>query len=458
VAGLLWLVEAIVLGCLLAWRFAGLSTIRPAWASAALIFAAGAAGGIGLTSCLFFVGGALLGSPASAMIVELAGLAWLGYDAIRRRAPAAVSDVPVRTPLFIPIAAVLLVVVGIATAAMATAWDANPQGNWDGWAIWNLRARFLASGAGISQRAWSPILGATTHAEYPLLVSGFVARCWSYSRVFSSMVPAATSYVFFLALLALAAGGIAALRGSALGMLAALALAGTPSLLREVPAQYADVPLACYIAGAVVFALLDRPVLAGLFAGLAAWTKDEGLLFLLLFLAAATVFRPKAALATIAGALPGALLAAGFKALLATGNGSLLSSSIPEAGSRIFDAARYGAVITAYGHEFFAMAAGWYHPILPLIVLAIALRLGRERRREAIFCGVIFAALLAGYFGVYILTRNDLAWQLQTSLGRLFVQVWPPFVLAAFLSLRAPEAAAIVTVPPPTKVRRKAKR
>jgi hypothetical protein len=218
------------------------------------------------------------------------------------------------------------------------------------------------------------------------------------------------------------------------------------------------VPLACYIAGAVVFALLDRPVLAGLFAGLAAWTKDEGLLFLVLLLAVAAVFRPKAALATVAGALPGALLAAGFKALLATGNGSLLSSSIPEAGSRIFDAARYGAVITAYGHEFFAMAAGWYHPILPLIVLAIALRLGRERRREAIFCGVIFAALLAGYFGVYILTRNDLAWQLQTSLGRLFVQVWPPFVLAAFLSLRAPEAAAIVTVPPPTKVRRKAKR
>jgi hypothetical protein len=457
VAGLLWLVEAIVLGSLMAWRFAGLHTIRPGWASAALIFAVGAGGGIGLTSCLFFVGGVLLGSPASAMILEVAGMAWLGYDAFRRRAPALESPVPVRTPLFIPIAAVLLVTVGIATAAMATAWDANPQGNWDGWAIWNLRARFLASGAELSQRAWSPILGATTHAEYPLLVSGFVARCWSYSGVFSSTVPAATSYIFFLALLALVAGGIAALRGSALGILAALALAGTPSLLREVPAQYADVPLACYIAGAVVFALLDRPVLAGVFAGLAAWTKDEGLLFLVLFLAAAAVFRPKAALATIAGAMPGALLAVCFKTLLATGNASLLSTSLPGAGSRLFDAARYGAVISAYGHEFVAMAAGWYHPILPLIVLAIALRFERERRREAIFCSVIFAALLSGYFGVYIFTRNDLAWQLQTSLGRLFVQVWPLFVLAALLGLRAPEAAAIVTVRPPPKVRRKRK-
>ena len=91
-------------------------------------------------------------------------------------------------------------------------------------------------------------------------------------------------------------------------------------------------------------------------------------------------------------------------------------------------------------------------------MLAIALRFERERRREAIFCSVIFAALLAGYFGVYILTRNDLAWQLQTSLGRLFVQVWPLFVLAALLALRAPEAAAIVTVRPQPKVRRKTKR
>ncbi len=88
-------------------------------------------------------------------------------------------------------------------------------------------------------------------------------------------VPAATSYIFFLSLIAMVGGGIMALRGMALGLAAALVLACTPALLREVPAQYADVPVACYMAGALVFVLLDRPWMAGALAGFAAWTKDE---------------------------------------------------------------------------------------------------------------------------------------------------------------------------------------
>jgi hypothetical protein len=52
--GLVWALEAILLGCLLVWRFSDLPAIRPAWARLLLIFGAGAAGGIGLVSYLFF--------------------------------------------------------------------------------------------------------------------------------------------------------------------------------------------------------------------------------------------------------------------------------------------------------------------------------------------------------------------------------------------------------------------
>ena len=62
------------------------------------------------------------------------------------------------------------------------------------------------------------------------------------------------------------------------------------------------------------------------------------------------------------------------------------------------------------------------------------------------FLGLILGAVLAGYAGVYLVTANDLTWQLQTSLRRLLVQVWPVLVLAGFVGLRAPEAAAIVKV------------
>jgi hypothetical protein len=457
VTGLIWVLEAVLLGCLLVYRWTDLRTVQPAWAAWLLIFGAGAAGGIGVTSCLFFVCGVLLGSPLAALVLELAAMAWLGYECLRRRAPVAQTSAETR-PVALPwIAGGLLLALGIATAAMAIAWDLNAQGNWDAWAIWNLRARFLASPAGLAERAWSPVLGSFTHAEYPLLISAFVGRAWAFSHSVSTAVPAATSYVFFLALIALAAGGVTVLRGPTLGLLAALSLASAPPLLREVPAQYADVPLAAYIAGAILFALLDRPILAGILAGFAAWTKDEGLLFLLLFLAATAIFRRRTALATCAGALPAAAFVAAFKLLLARGNGSLLSSSLPGASHRIFDVSRYGTALAAFGREFIGMASGWYHPILPLAILAVALRFERERRRDMAFSFAILAALLLGYFGIYILTANDIVWQLQTSLSRLLVQVWPALILAGFAGLHAPEAAAIVTRVAESRVRRKAR-
>jgi hypothetical protein len=458
--GLIWVVEAILLGCLLVNRFADLSVVRPAWARWSLICGAGAAVGIGLTSALYFLCGTLLGMRAAALGLEVAVLVWAAYEAFRRRAPAPQPAGEKRAPLLISIAAIsLLLALAMATAAIATSWDANPQGNWDAWAIWNLRARFLASGGALAQRAWSSKLDASAHAEYPLLLSSFVARSWAFSDSFSTAVPEATSYAFFLALIALVAGGMAALRGPMLGLLAALVLASTPALLHQVPNQYADVPMACYFAGAIVFALLDRPILAGIFAGCAAWTKDEGVLFLALLLTVTAALKRRAALATLAGAAPAAALVVIFKTWLARGNAGLLSTSLPGAGKRLADVGRYGITIAAFDREFAGLGVGWYHPILPLIALAVVLRFDRERRRDAAYCGALVGFLLLGYFGVYILTNNDLTWLLQTSLNRVLVQVWPVLVLAGFVGLRVPQAAVIVKpVPPAAKARRKTRR
>jgi hypothetical protein len=443
VAGLIWLVEAILLGALLVHRFAALSGIQPAWARWSLILGSGAAVGIGLTSVLFFLFDTLLGLRPAALVVEVAVLAWAGYEAFRRRAVAQPPTAENRAPLLVFMAAIgLLLALAMATVTIATAWDATPQGNWDAWAIWNLRARFLVSEGALAQRAWSPVLGANTHAEYPLLLSSFVARCWAFSHSFTTAIPAATSYAFFLALLALVAGGVAALRGPMLGLLAALALASTPALLHQVPNQYADVPLACYFATAILFALLDRPILAGIFAGCAAWTKDEGVLFLAVFLAVTAALRHRAALATLAGAAPAAALVAVFKTWLAKGNSSLLPASLPGALKRLADAGRYGTTIAAFGREFAGMGVGWYHPVMPLIALAVLLRFDRERRRDVAYCGAVAGLLLLGYFGVYILTNSDLTWQLHTSLNRVLMQVWPALILAAFVGLRVPIAAS----------------
>ena len=453
---LIWFLEAVLLGCLLVYRWTDLRSLQPAWAAWLLIFGAGAAGGIGATSCLFFVCGALLGSPLAALVLELGLLAWCGYEVFRNRTSLEQPAPGTQPPLALPwIAGGLLLALGIATAAMTIAWDLNPHGNWDAWAIWNLRAKFLASLAGLAPRAWSPVLGATSHPAYPLLVSSFVGRCWALSDSLTQAVPAATSYVFLVAMIALAAGGLTVLRGPTLGLLGALVLATTPSLLHEVPTQYADVPLACYFAGAMVFALLDRPVLTGIFAGLAAWTKDEGLLVLIVVLIVVAAFRRRAILPAVASALPVAALVASFKIFLSSGGAPQLSNNPAAASHQLADVARVGTVAAAFGREFVAIGAGWYHPILPLVLLAFTLGFDRERRRDTAFCGAIAAALLLCFFGVYMVTANDLTWILQTSLSRILVQVWPALLLAGFLSLRAPEAMAVIL--PRPKARQKAR-
>ena len=445
-AGLLAIFLAVVLGCALVLRFASLTSLQPRWAAALVIFGSGTALGVGLTSILFLVALLLIpGLPSLAMWVEIGVLAWVSYDLFRRPNSATPTEPPRRFPWNLMLMAALILALTLVITAMSGAWENNPQGNWDAWAIWNLRARFLAAGGSLAHRAWSPLLG-STHPEYPLLTSAFVARAWTYGHTLSDAVPIAVSFLFFLALISLATGGMAAWRSGPLGLLLGLSLAATPALAHVVPDQYADIPLACYFTGALIMAFLERPVLAGLLAGLAAWTKDEGLLFVAVFLAAAAIFRRQQLLRLVAGAALGGAVVVFFKTVLARGNASLLGASLPLLGQHLSDPGRYRQVLVAMGDQFTNMAVGWYHPILPALSLAIALRFDIQRRRDVLFCSTVALFLLVGYFAVYIITPNDLTWQLQTSLRRLYVQFWPIFLLAIWSALRAPESMAIVQV------------
>ncbi|HYW43393.1 MAG TPA: hypothetical protein VE959_11095 [Bryobacteraceae bacterium] len=448
-AGILWALEAALVGCLLAWRFGGFRDLRPAWAAALLIVGSGTAGGFGITSCLFFLCRLLMPTePALPMFLEIALAAWLAFEIYRRRKRTP-SVQPAARPSYgnLALAAILIAALLIAVAGMSGPWKAMPHGNWDAWAIWNLRARFLAAAGDFGHRAWSPALD-FAHPEYPLLVSAFVARCWTFAGSVTQEVPQAVSLLFFLALVVTGVGGVAVLRGGKLGLLFGIVLAGTPFVLQEVPAQYADIPLACYFAAALVLILLDRPAAAGLFAGLAAWTKDEGSLFLVVFFLALAVFRRRNAGAALAGVLPMLAILLFYKFVLARGSSSLLAESAPGLLARLADVHRYGMVASAFAGEFQKMmVSGWYHPLWPLVVLAAGLGFARKHRSDLLLAGSVTAAMFVVYFFVYIGTGRDLRWHLNTSLYRLLVHLWPCLILSIFAGLKPPEWS--VTPPPP---------
>jgi hypothetical protein len=483
------LLLAIALGCAAMWRPLGcLIGPHPRWAVIVLMMGGGTAFGIGATSILFFAADLLTPSFRSVeLAVEIAALGWLVYASIQRRrkgekAEPKLAQRPASSMKSAPeaglgskppgswnlwnlmIGGTLVVVLVAATGAMSGVWDRNPQGNWDAWSIWNLRAKFLAGPDGRDMtpspaspptiaRAWSPLLTGT-HPEYPLLLSGAVARCWAFSSsgaaVPDAAVPITIAYLFFLSLIAVVTAGIAIARGPLAGLIAGLTLAGTSALLHEVPSQYADVPMAAYLACAVVFLLIDRPIWAGVFAGFAAWTKDEGALFCVIFVFLAAIFcwfdkpRRRDPFRLVLGMLPGALMFWLFKVFLAPRSTAQLTGG---ALSRFASAGRWGVVLAGVGSQIVSLGAGWLHPVFIVVAFAVGVGFRTDSRRDAYFPAILSTALavamLGGYCVAMVTSSDDTAWQTGTAAGRLIVQWWPLAVIAMMMWLRPAEELAI---------------
>ncbi len=216
----------------------------PRWAVILLLLGAGIAFCIDSSSTLFL----FIHNRWAELLAELTLLAlltyWLRVWLRGARTPACRVDTHVDT-LWLPMTA-LLIVLALATGAMSKQWDLNPQGQWDAWSIWNLRAKFLAEPA-LASRAWSPLLD-----QHPSRISTAAA-----GRRRAHWISDRLGYAFFLSLIAAVTGGIAIARGPLAGVVAGLTLATSGALLHEVPAQYADVPLAAYLSWRAGFHL-DR--------------------------------------------------------------------------------------------------------------------------------------------------------------------------------------------------------
>jgi hypothetical protein len=388
----------------------------PRWAVILLMLGASIAFCIDSSSTLFL----LIPNRWVELLVELVALA-AGVYAFRNMFRGIPSGVAIP---WVAVAA-LVAALALATGAMSQQWDLNPQGQWDAWSIWNLRAKFLADHA-LAARAWSPLLR-ETHPEYPLLLPAAVAR---------TGMPIALGYAFFLSLIATVTGGLAIARGPLAGLITGLTLATSGALLHEVPSQYADVPLAAYLAGALVFILIDRPLWAGVFASLGAWTKDEGALFCVALLLLVAILRRKDFLRTAIGMLPGALFYLGFKTFLAPhvtaqfGAGTL---------SRLADFSRWSIVLKGVATQIVSLGSGWFHPVFIIAALAFAVKLRNDSRRDAYFATGLAVTILAGYCVTMVAASADAVWQTNTAAGRLIVQWWPLAVIAMITWLRPAE-------------------
>jgi len=356
-------------------------------------------------------------------------------------------------------------------AAVYSAWLrawARPQGSgWDAFAIWNLHARFLFRGGGHWRDGFSPLIS-WSHPDYPLLLPAAVAHFWSYLGHDEPAVPAVIGLVFTFCTVGLLCAALWLLRGRSCALLGGLALLSTPAFIDLGTWQYADVPLSFFLLATVVFLCLrderagSSPgllALAGVAAGFAAWTKNEGVLFLCAIVLALAWHmgrersrkmssqgfegRRVSTIPLLAALTPVLVVIIYFKRFVAP-PGDLFSDPASML-HKVLEPARYWAVIKWYATEFFRFGH-WLAIPGTLLLVGFYFAVAKEqhaRRGPGFRAAVVGLALtLAGYFAVYLITPLDIYWHLRFSLDRLFLQVWPAVIFLFFLSVRAGEQSA----------------
>ena len=434
--------------------------------------------GLGVVSCLYFL--AMLPSQAGVLFyldatlaVCLTVLAAFLYKKGFLRREGILSpeeNKPLRYGRIFPILFTGTLV--SALISIVIAFLKEPHGKWDAWVIWNLHARFILRGG----EHWRDFLASGldwTHLDYPLLIPLSVVRMWKYAGSETLYGPIFLSVLFMLAVAGLLVFTLTILRSRSQGYLSGLVLMGSPYFLDLSASQFADIPLAFYfLATLVVFFLHDRVsdrhdyplMLAGLTAGLAAWTKNEGLLFLFIVPVVRFVFinRSKGckralrqALWFMAGALPVVTVIALFKIQMAPSSDIFTGQGLQQMIDKLTDLHRLGQISLAYlqtavtftqgtvnirtGFRFNPGVAGVI--LLTLYMVLMGVRVQAQDRPALLTAAVVLIAMLAGYFGIYLITPHDLHWHLMTSLNRLFIQLWPSAVLLCFIITLTPEQA-----------------
>jgi hypothetical protein len=343
-----------------------------------------------------------------------------------------------------------------ATAAMTLATimlrlQQMPHGGHDAWVIWNARARAIfRAGDAWRDDIYGVVIG-HVHLDYPLLLPVSVVRAWMYAGRETLLAPALLGWLFTAATLGLLVSAVAALCGRAHAYVAGLVLLGYTFFYQHANAELAEPPLMYfYLATLVVIAFHNAGapagrrllVVAGITAGLAAWTKNEGLLFLAALAVAHLVVVMygsdrstylRQILAVAAGLLPIAALLLYFKTQFAPPNVWIADVNTPQLTSQVKDVGRYFAIVKEFAQHLILYSGPGINVGYLLLLFIACFGVSRRYVPTVAQIMITLTVMFCGFIGVYLTTQPNVRAFMSGSIDRLLLQLWPPFVFAFFL-------------------------
>mgnify|MGYP001828671496 CR=1 FL=1 len=331
----------------------------------------------------------------------------------------------------------------------------NPHGWEDAWGMWNLKARFLFRSGDNWRNTFSNFLSWTSR-DYPLLVPLSIVRIWSYLAKESTIAPILVAALFTFSTVGLLISSLSVIRSRSTGLLAGLVLIGSRYFLKTGAYQIADIPLGFYVLATIVlFCLQERSdskfrfiIVAGAMTGLAGWTKNEGILFLLVVYIARMIvissnrgliaYLKELAMFTI-GVFPILAVLILFKLEIPSTNELYTGQSFNTVLARLTDISRYFVIGKSFIVFFYDKLAKEWLIILPIYFFLFG-KTKKDINAESIKTAfLILLFMLGGYFCVYLITPLNLPWHLRTSIWRLFLQIWPAIIFSFFLVVSTPE-------------------
>ena len=418
-----------------------------------LLFSLGIGAGAGVASCLYFLS-LLLAGPNYVVLASVTGgaaVVALTFGLLTRRqgTPLDWADGPENPEIPWYVLGLFALAIALAAIAFLAAVSNSPHGDEGAWSIWNLRARFLFRAGEFWRDAFSNDLS-WSHPDYPLLLPGLVALCWKLAGQESTDAPIAIAFLFLLGTAALLTCVLGALRGKLQALVGGTLLLGAAGFISLSAAQYGDVPLSFYILATLgLLCLQDRhpedrrfSALAGLMAGFAAWTRNEGLIFIAAVIVARVLaairFRDRTKPATLAPQMLG--MAAGLFAPLAVviffklrvaGASDLLSETPALILQHLSDPGRWilmiqGLVVALFGLGRFVVSVVL---VLGLYWYLVRFRVAERDRGSIMSLGIALALTIAGELAVDLAFVDNLQQEIAAGLERTLLQLWPAGVL-----------------------------
>ncbi len=344
--------------------------------------------------------------------------------------------------LILLIAGALLYIFGLITTYLE-----YPHGRMDAWTNWNVAARIIYLGGSDWQNTFQRQLD---HADYPLFMSMSNTLTWTMMGKDSTWGPA--MYHFFISLFT--AGLLFALvnasRNFKQASLAVILFMAQPFTAGNSLSQLADFPLSYMILAMggltlLYFQIKEKriAVLIGFLAGLAAWTKNEGVVVAVICTAGWGLIallndRPAFKNYLFGLALP-LIVVILFKVFLAPPSDLFSTPGKESLFEKITDIGRYITIFKIGGSSLWNLGGGAISVTGILLAYMLVVGKAQENIPGLWIIGSMVIIQLLVYFAIYIITPHDLIWHLETSVGRLYSHVFPLALLWLFNWTASPQ-------------------